>query len=99
MEFVPERFQLSAHFRMVVYLTIEDDGRVPIVRAHGLVAKRRQVNDLQPHSAERDISLFEDTLLVRPAMRDALNGGLNASVWRGTILMRESGYAAQMQGS
>src|SRR4051812_31358014 len=83
---------------MVVDLTIKDDGGIAIVRAHRLIAERRKINDLEANGAERHIRRFEDALLVRPAMRDALDGGLNPAFGCGPVFMRESSYAAQMQG-
>ena len=49
---------------MVVDLAVENDGRIAVVAEDWLVAAG-QVDDLQPHGAQRDFAALEDRLLVR----------------------------------
>src|SRR4051812_36634436 len=84
---------------MVIDLTVEDDGLVGVFTLHGLIAEWREINDLQPDSAQRNVRRFEDTLLVRSAMYQALRCGLNAALFNRTIFMCVAGYAAQIPHS
>ena len=52
---------------MVVDLAVEGDRRIAVVADDRLIAAR-QVDDLQPHGAQRRLAAFENPLLVRPAM-------------------------------
>src|SRR5690349_4250111 len=60
---------------MVVDFAVERDRRVAVFAHHRLIAAR-QVDDLQPHGAQRRQSSFEDALLVRPAMRQSVDDAL-----------------------
>jgi hypothetical protein len=63
---------------MIVDLPVEDDRCIAIVTQDRLIAAT-QVDDLQPHRAQRRLAALENPLLVGPAMRNRLRDSLGDS--------------------
>lgn len=84
---------------MIVDFAIEDDDLVTIFTVHRLISERGKINDLQPNSAEGDISRFENPLLVRASMYQALSGSLYATLGNASVFMGKTGNAAQFRVS
>src|ERR1019366_4140620 len=74
-ETVTQTLQLGSNFLVVVDFSVEDYRRIPVVTQDRLVSAL-QIDDLQAYRAQRRFAAFEDTLLVRPAMRNRFRDAL-----------------------
>src|ERR1017187_2021404 len=73
---------------MIVDFSVEDNRRVPIVTQYRLVPAL-QIDDLQAYRAQRRFAAFEDSLLVRPAMRNRFRDALGNSLAGAPISTRK----------
>ena len=88
-----ETLEFAPQFEVVIDFAVEDDGRIAVVGANGLVAGL-QVKDLQAGCAERTRSGFVDALLVRTAMDKGRRGRCYPLRTRQSIFMCETNYPA-----
>ena len=81
---------------MVVDLAVENDNRIAILRAHGLIAAA-QVNNLEPHRAHGNIGAFMRALLIGAPVDNALHRALQHASGRFSPEMGETCYTAHMK--
>ena len=79
---------------MIVDFAIEDDDRVTVIAAEGLVAAL-EIDDLQTDRAERYVPRLESPLLVRPAMSKRARDPVDNSAIYKAVPMSESRNPAQ----
>jgi len=69
--------ELAAEIGVVVDFPVEDDHRVAVVAADGLLAAG-QVDDAQAHGAHRDVFGLVDSLLIGPPVREQARDPVNS---------------------
>src|SRR5579862_3997900 len=90
---VAAAIQLAPQLRVIINFSVEDDHGAAVSAHHGLIAAG-EIDDLQPHGAERNPRRLVDPLLVRAAVNQRGGNPLDEIGVGRALRMRKPGNAA-----
>ena len=70
------RFELGLELKIIVDFAVEGDDVARVPAHHGLIARRRQVDDGQPCMPKLDPIVGIDAVAVRPPVRESFEHGI-----------------------
>ena len=91
-------FEFTPKGDMIVDLAVEDNDQITAIRHNGLVAAF-EIDDLQPHRAERGRVAFEYSLLIGAAVANAFNGAQKRAGRTPIMQMGEARYPTHRLGT